>query len=185
IYATTDAGASWQQVALPPALTSEGELGQRLQCAPPGVIWDLFLGGAGAGNQFYALYRGSAGGAPWQLLTGHEISGGLGPEPGPYAGALSVVSADAAYLTGVCGACYPPSPTTPPAVAIGGTIDAGKTWQDFPVPGLPPTTNDIAFVTINQGWLVAERSASRSSQIMATVDGGRTWSQQFALLSSP
>ena len=185
LYATTDAGANWRQVALPAAMTSEGDLGQRLQCAPRGVLWDLFLGGVGAGNQFYALYRGSASGAPWQLLTGHELSGGLGPDPGSYAGALSVVDADAAYLTGVCFACYPPSPTTPPAVAIGGTTDAGHTWHVFPVPGLPPTTNDIAFISSNQGWLVAEGSAVRPSQILVTVDGGRTWTQQFVLSSSP
>lgn len=181
LYATADGGANWQPVALPEAVTSHAGLGQRLQCAPPGVLWDLFLGEPGAGNEFYALYRGADGGASWQLVTGHEIQGGVGKEPGPYPGALSVVSADAAYLTGVCGACYPPSPTIPPAIAIGGTTDAGRTWQDFPVPGLPPTSNAIAFVSVDQGWLVAEGTTLRPSQILATADGGRDWTAQFTL----
>jgi photosystem II stability/assembly factor-like uncharacterized protein len=186
LYGTTDGGATWRQVALPAAVTRFTGLGQRLQCAPPGVLWDLFVGEPGAGNEFYALYRGPNGGASWQLITGHELpQGGAGPEPGPYAGALSVVSADAAYLTGWCGACYPSSPTTPPAVAIGGTTDAGRTWRDFPVPGLPPTATDIAFVTDDQGWLVAEGNPMRPSQILATSDGGRTWTTQLTLGSTP
>jgi hypothetical protein len=181
LYATADGGATWRPVLLPAAVRSNGGLGQRLQCAPPGVLWDLFLGEPGAGNEFYALYRGADGGGTWQLVTGHEIQGGVGHEPGPYAGALSVVSADAAYLTGVCGPCYPPSPTTPPAVAIGGTTDGGRTWQDFPVPGLPPTSNAIAFVSVDRGWLVAEGNAASPSQILATADGGRAWTPQFSL----
>jgi hypothetical protein len=181
LYATSNGGATWQPVALPSALTGFGSLGQRLQCAPPGVLWDLFLGGVGAGNEFYALYRLSANSTNWHLVTGHEISGGVGKEPGPYAGALSVVSGAAAFLTGVCGPCYPPSPTTPPAVALGGTADAGQTWHDFPVDALPPLTNDIAFVSANQGWLVAEGDAIAPSQILTTADGGRTWTKQFAL----
>jgi len=186
LYATADDGQSWQPVALPSAVARFGGLGQELQCAPPGVLWDLFVGEPGAGNEFYVLYRGADGGAAWQLVTGHELMSAelrdrAGPEPGPYAGALSVVSASAAYLTGWCGACYPSSPTTPPAVAIGGTTDAGRTWQDFPVSGLPPTATAIAFVADDQGWLVAEGSANRPSQILVTSDGGRTWATQFTL----
>lgn len=131
------------------------------------------------------LYATTDAGAAWQLVAGHELSGGVGPEPGPYPGALSVVSADAAYLTGSCGACYPSSPTTPPAVALGGTTDAGYTWEDFPVPGLPLTATAITFATANQGWLVAEGNAAPPPQILATTDGGRTWATQLTLDPAP
>jgi photosystem II stability/assembly factor-like uncharacterized protein len=184
LYATTDGGATWQAAALPDTVTQFAGLAQTLQCAPPGVLWDLFVGEPGAGNEFYALYRGATGGAAWRLVAGHELpvsAGAAGPEPGPYAGALSVVSADAAFLTGWCGACYPPSPPTPPAVALGGTTDRGQTWRDYPVPGLPPVATAIAFLTADRGWLVAEGGSARPSQILATGDGGRTWRTQYTV----
>ena len=181
LIATTDGGRSWQQRPLPGAIARFPGTAQRLGCAQPGTLWDLFYGEPGAGNEPYVLFRGPDGGQSWQAVTGHEISAGVGAAPGAYAGSLSVVSAQAAFLSGYCGACYPPSPTTPPAVAVGATTDGGRTWHSLAVDALPPSTSHIAFISDTRGWLATYGDGARPPEILTTTDGGRSWASQYRL----
>jgi hypothetical protein len=176
LFMTADAGRTWRSLPLPPVM-SDPQFGQRLQCVPPATVWDLLLGGAGAGSQQYALIRSADGGQTWRTVTGLHLQPNTVPQgPGSYATALSVVDAQTAFLGGICGACSPDGR----ADGVGRTLDGGASWQNYPVVG-PPTLRDLAAVTPQRGWVILSGANGQPSTIQATTDGGRTWRTQFTL----
>lgn len=199
LFETDDAGQTWQQRSLPDDVTSEDQAnvaagnysggtgwGQKLRCIAPSVLWDLVLFDNYAGGEGYAVVQSTTGG---QQST--EVLRNPGTtRPGPTPGDLFAVSATTAYLTGMCGACDPASaaqPSLQPALAIAQTTDGGQSWTNYPIPDLPLTANALSFPTADNGWLVAERASSGAtapSAVLATGDGGVTWTPQEILSGS-
>ncbi|MFF2912845.1 hypothetical protein [Paenibacillus sp. NPDC057934] len=61
-------------------------------------------------------------------------------------------------------------------VAVGRTVNGGKTWSNLkPIQGFEGT---ISFPDSKHGWL-AVREQDQSA-VYATMDGGSTWKQRFA-----
>lgn len=179
MFATATAGQSWHEVTLP-KVGFGFPLPQELQCVLPNVLWDLVVGDSYAGGEGYWLYRSPDGGQTWKAVIANPNTASAKAPPGPKPGALSVVDAASAFLSGWCGACWPPGPHTPPALTVGRTLDGGQTWHNFPVPGQPPGLSDIAFISAQQGWLAWRGTPAEPSKILTTNDGGQTWVEQYS-----
>jgi photosystem II stability/assembly factor-like uncharacterized protein len=183
ILATTDGGRTWVRryagsdtiTSFDFVTTAEG-WAQTLQCARPRVLWDLFDFGGYAGGEGYVLYRSADGGHRWRAVAQNQGLVKAAPGPAPLPGDLDVVDAATAYLSGACEACG--MGTT----ALGGTTDGGRTWRNLTIPGLPfANSAAISFPTAQDGWMVAQWSigpGKTRSALLATTDGGRTWSKQ-------
>lgn len=179
--ATTDGGATWHATAPIPGSKEALDAfeAQTLGCTPSSpVVWDLIGYGGYAGGVAYGLYRSGDGGGHWQTIAANMAPGNpqAAAGPGTAPGGLSVVSGATAYLSGTCFACGGSG-----TVSVGGTMDGGRSWRDFGVPGLSTTATSISFPTAQDGWLVAQQPAgsSHTSVVFQTTDGGRIWQRRY------
>jgi photosystem II stability/assembly factor-like uncharacterized protein len=166
----------------PTGYVNGGGWAQTLQCARPHALWDLFGFGGVAGGEGYVLYRSADGGRRWRAIAQNQGFVNAAPGPAARPGDLDVVDAATAYLSGACEACGRSMGTT----ALGGTTDGGRTWRNVTIPGLPFTDSAaISFPTAQDGWMVAQwyvGPGKTRSALLATSDGGRTWSKQYLYL---
>ncbi len=175
---TTDGGATW---ATSFTLPSTGNLWSgQLRCTPPNVAWVQFADGVATGNLGQAVYRTLDGGDHWQVMMAHEFNDTVkAPDtPGPYPGPFSVVDASTVFVMGYCPMCGAGTSN------IRSTHDGGATWRPdmavaAPASYAPPV--GLHFVDSTHGW--AALSSNPMGEILATVDGGRTWVKQYP--SSP
>jgi photosystem II stability/assembly factor-like uncharacterized protein len=175
LYRSGDGGSTWHEVpGLPQQAGTQASV-VSLQCAAPNSVWllDLSLEGA-AGNQPYAAYASTGGGPPVELFE--DMFGGTvdRPSPGSYPGPLSVISSTTAAFAGNT----PALPGNPAgfeeATVTGASVSISHVVR---VPGIDRPTG-AAFVSASIGWLVAE--AGSNDVILATTDGGRTWTCQYS-----
>lgn len=180
LQATSDGGATWRSVAVPPGVGGiDGFEGQALSCPAPGTAWDLVTFSGYAGGVGYALYRTADAGGHWQAVAQGMAPGNLGAAAGPGTapGALAAPSTQTAYLTGTCFACGGQGTTS-----VGKTLNGGKTWRNNVLPGLPTSSTALSFPTTREGWLVAYWQTGASQQqsaVFQTTDGGATWQRRY------
>jgi len=195
---STDGGRSWRRV-LPdgPRALTYLSFGGVVACPAPGDVWTLLYGGSGMMQQVYALYHSADGGGHWRAVAAHPGIGGVATNappglshapagPGARANALDVVDMTTAYFIGDCPACGAGGSGT---VVLGATHDGGRTWRNgAAVPGLDGSiAAALSFVTPATGWLVVSkptrdgRDIDGRGMILATVNGGRTWRQQYSV----
>jgi hypothetical protein len=202
ILGTTDGGHTWQR-----GFTVAPMMGGQLGCTGPSLagssgaaqgtagktvpssVWALVVAGVGMNQETYGLFRSGDAGKHWQAVTG-VTTAGAGPAPGNaahapsgpvgYAAQLAVVDAATAYLAGGCPPCGGVG-----TMQVGGTTDGGKTWRTYPpIPGVGFGGEfGLSFATVKQGWLALstpnEQGTARTGEVLATTDGGKTWSRQY------
>lgn len=183
VRSTRDGGRTWRTVATLPIVHSAGWFAT-IQCAGATVAWVLLSGGFGVSNQQpYILYRTGDGGRRWRpvLDEGYfegvsypsyyptfHVAGG----PGNYTGPLSVVNQTTAYIVGLFFASNPAS------IVIAVTRDGGRTVRQLgAAPGLAGAAPLAgAFVDATHGWIAG--TTGHGDIILATTNGGRSWTRQ-------
>ncbi|MGH2461752.1 MAG: WD40/YVTN/BNR-like repeat-containing protein [Chloroflexota bacterium] len=180
IFTTSTGGQTWAPVQSPPSTTAPrgipgGGWPQELRCASPNVLWDVVTFGGDAGGEGYVVARSPDGGRHWAEIASNQVNPKVPQGPGHVAGDLTVVDASTAYLIGWCGSCGGYG-----ATEVGRTLDAGKTWQNFPVFGHPidAEANAVSFPTVRAGWLVASWHVAPNqtrSALLRTTNDGETW----------
>ena len=160
LYHTTDAGASWQPVALPgdlPRLSSPVFLGQVTQAADGTLRLNATL--SQIKTPILQTYTSHDGGTSWQLTSSQELHEGA-----PFSAAPQTAAglfADGSSLRGL-------SSSTP---AFG--FDASVTQ-------LEAGTGDVLWAVTQQGWCSGEKgeagfSCASRDVLWLSTDGGRTW----------
>lgn len=177
VLRTSDGGATWKEVFTAPVRDSP-RWGATLACASPEVAWLLMVGpGVALSHQEHAAFMTSDGGADWLSVFEERYTAPITPPvdtpnaPGTYPGPFAVADSTTAYFIGVT----PPidrdrNATITRATASGltrlGTIPGG-----LPLGG-PYGFN---FAGREYGWL----ATGSAGQILATTDGGVTWTVQY------
>jgi hypothetical protein len=140
----------------------------------------LFGGGNGAtGHEAYVGYRCSSVGGCSIVVRNNFMApaiagtGGPGTSPGPF----SVIDDHTAAFVGFS------APLAVPMSIMIVSDDGGTHGNVWPVhdPSRPPpfTPAGVSFVSRSTGWLV-DTSDSGDAHILATTDGGRTWTVQYS-----
>lgn len=159
---TTDAGRTWTDVAVP---CPGHNFSQVASFADQSFGLLACLSDGGAGFQGKRLYSTADAGRTWT-----EIVNALGSAE--YLYELFVLDRTRAWYT-----------TGGPAGAnLYITNDGGASWQSVPLPGgrgYFGLLRSVRFVDPMHGWVVAARSAYPPGTILATEDGGATWSPIF------
>ena len=188
VYRSADGGLTWQLAFSEPEVVGVSAADDTfVECAQPPAVWVYFHGEGGAlGHQGYASVA-TPDGVHWQVVLdepyveeqrwGPDVPEGPGSYPGPF----SVVSTDTAVYLGFT-----------PAVGCGG-VEMTVASQGGTVlgPELTVPVNTVAsaaFLSSTMGWVVGAGFSppgtggcgSGTSEILATADGGSTWSEQYA-----
>jgi photosystem II stability/assembly factor-like uncharacterized protein len=180
VWRTTDGGHTWAA-----ALTAGPayQYGGQIACISPSNVWVTLDGGYGMSQHSYALYHTADAGAHWRVVVA-QLTAGAGPAPGTaldipgpgiYTEVMDALDGTTAFLASGCPACG--AGTT----AVGRATDGGRTWHNYPpIPGIGYDVRlAISFPTASRGWLVSTTSGARQvGLIVATADGGRTWTRQ-------
>ncbi|SEU31994.1 hypothetical protein [Paenibacillus sp. NFR01] len=138
-------------------------------------VYALLYGGTGMSQTSYSLYASANQGKTWTRVIAESTAGG-GPAPGSGAlqhdkgpakgkpGNMQLVGDASAFLVG-----YSPAGGE---VAVGRSLNAGKTWTNLPpVPGYEGI---ISFPDSTKGWM-AVRGLNGEAILYATSDGGSSW----------
>jgi len=177
-YVTNDDGAHWSLALHSRDANAAYGVALDIQCTSANSGWVLFGGGNGAaGHEAYVGYRCPAAGTCAIVVhnnfTARAIPGtdGPGTSPGPF----SVIDDHTAAFVGYTG------PVSPP-ISIMIVGDDGRTRGavhpvNDPSPPPPASPAGVSFVSTSAGWLVA--STDTRADILATTDGGKTWTVQY------
>lgn len=166
IYATHDGGKTWARRGDFPRQASPVSPGEpvwlALESAGSDTLWAEIGYGRYAGGMGFALYRSSDGGTTWLSVTGSGRDQATAPGP------LAVVDSGTAYLFGVQAGTW---------LTLGHTDDEGESWASTlplaqTVAALPA---DASFVDSGHGWGVVRVMSDRTSTVIVTDDGGKTW----------
>ena len=184
IWSTSDSGRHWSVAFTEPAATGAAHPGPDtavLQCAGTGAAsgaWVLFLGqGAALGHSPYLAYAMQNAQTARPLFEETYIESAARPQlhapdgPGSYPGPFSAIGPDAAVFVGFN-----------PAVGYGAATVMTVTGS-----GLSRTANvsaisqayGVAFVSDTQGWVVGKNARTGEYSIVATANGGHTWTRQY------
>jgi photosystem II stability/assembly factor-like uncharacterized protein len=188
VYQSEDGGATWQLAFPEPDVAGVAAAEDTfVECPHPPAVWVYFQGEGGAlGHVGYASVA-TADGVHWQVVLDEPYVeeqrwGPNVPEgPGSYPGPFSVVSTNTAAYLGYT-----------PALGCGG-VEMTVASQGGTVLG-PDLTVPLsiaasaAFLSSTMGWVVGLEFSSPgpggcgpgTSEILATVDGGSTWLEQYA-----
>jgi photosystem II stability/assembly factor-like uncharacterized protein len=175
-YATADGGAHWSRrldvrdagFANASALDS--------QCTPAHAAWISFdSNNPAAGSDGYAAYRCPPSGACRVVVQNFLESappdtGGPGTTPGP----MSVIDEHAAAFVGFTGPVE--NPTSVMVVSDDGRARS-PVYRVVDGRPMQATPQSVSFVSSDRGWLVD--GVIEESHILATTDGGRTWTVQY------
>jgi photosystem II stability/assembly factor-like uncharacterized protein len=182
IWRTSDGGRSWSLAFTEPAVSGGARPGPAdttvLECAGGGAMWAMFLGsGAALGHAPYLVYSTQNGGTMHALFEEAYIESALRPQvrapdgPGSYPGPFSAISPDTAAFVG-----------SDPAVGYGAAPLMMVTGADLHAQGDISGISvayGAAFVSTTQGWVVGKNLQSGSYAIVATTNGGHTWTAQY------
>jgi photosystem II stability/assembly factor-like uncharacterized protein len=175
-YVTVDGGAHWsRQLDLrDPSFASGFTLD--LQCTPTNAAWILIdSNNPGAGSDGYAGYRCAPSGrcrvvVQNFLANAPPGTSGPGSTPGPF----SVIDEHTAAFVGFTGPVE--NPTSIMTVADDGRVRA-PVYRVLDGPPQQAAPASLSFASRDRGWLVDGYIVG--SHILATTDGGRTWTVQY------
>jgi len=176
VFHTADGGAQWTQALV--AIDANAAYGSALdlQCSP-NAGWVLFGGGNGAaGHEAYVGYRCAASGGCAIVVRNNFMAPAVPGKDGPGAspGPFSVIDDHTAAFVGYTGPVDPPMSI----MIVGNDGSARGAVHQVPDPSSPPATPEaVSFTSASRGWLLD--STSSEMHILATTDGGRTWSLQY------
>jgi hypothetical protein len=184
VWHTADGGKNWSLSFAEPAVyramhPSAPDISV-LQCAGGNAVWVLFLGsGAALGHVPYLTFA-TQDARNWRVLFEESYTESAArpqlhaPDgPGSYPGPFSAISPQEAAFVGY----------TPPmgygAAPLGMAASGGaKLTKDGNVSGIS-VPEAVAFISPSQGWIVGQTLPSGDFVIVATTDGGRTWTRQY------
>ena len=158
LYRTTDGGAHWDSVGLPPSLQIEF-----VTFSDPSYGW-LLAASTSTGSQALNLYATGDAGTSWQRL----------PDPPADASGLSFRRPSEAWMGGV--GLGPPH--------VYSSSDAGQSWQRHDVPGfwdpalgydVFPDLVPVAGVVVTAFCECANSTAQPGPFYYTSSDGGTTW----------
>jgi photosystem II stability/assembly factor-like uncharacterized protein len=182
IWQTSDGGRTWSLAFAEPAASGGARQGPAdttvLECAGGSAVWAMFLGsGAALGHAPYLVYSMQDAHTMRALFEEAYIESAIRPQvrapdgPGTYPGPFSAISADAAAFVGF-----------DPAAGYGAaplmTVAGGDLHAQGNVSGISQAYG-TAFVSTTQGWVVGKNLQSGTCAIVATTDGGHTWTSQY------
>jgi photosystem II stability/assembly factor-like uncharacterized protein len=183
VWHTTDGGKAWSPAFTEPSPSSGDHPAPDitvLQCAGGNAAWLLFLGfGAALGHAPYLGYVTQDASTWHALFEESYIESAVRPEvkapdgPGSYPGPFSPISHDTAAFAG-----YNPAEgngTAPLEMVTSGGATKTRAGN---VGGISVPVS-AAFTSPSQGWVVGETMPSHGFVIVATADGGRTWTRQY------
>lgn len=173
LYATTDGGAAWSQIAS----TDDAHLpcGGRISFRDPTTGWMVGnLGGNGSSPSI--LYRTQDGGRTWREQD-------LKPPPGYPKSTIGVGDPPVFFSggEGMLTVTYWPEPQSPNETLLYFTRDGGQTWQSRP--SLSPW-GIVDFLNADEGWYwpwessdspTAPPNTPVKGRLYHTTDGGKTW----------
>ncbi len=177
VSVTTDGGAHWSRRldVVDPSFANGTALD--MQCTPTNAVWILFdSNNRGMGSDGYAGYRCPPNGS-CRLVIQHFLANapagteGPGSTPGPF----SVIDEHTAAFVGFTGPVE--NPTSIAVIGDDGHV-RGPVYRvvDGPPQQAPPQS--VSFVSGDRGWIVLGDSTV-APRILATTDGGRTWTVQY------
>ena len=184
VWHTTDGGMSWSLSFAEPApsgaVRSSAPDIPVLQCAGGNAAWVLFLGsGAALGHVPYLTFA-TQDARNWRVLFEESYTESAArpqlhaPDgPGSYPGPFSAISPQAAAFVG-----YTPPlgyGAAPLEMAASG---GAKLTKDGNVSGIS-VPEAVAFISPAQGWIIGQTLPSGDFVIVATADGGHTWTRQY------
>ncbi len=184
IWHTTDGGKSWSLSFAEPAPSGAAHPSAPdisvLQCAGGNAAWVLFLGsGAALGHVPYLTFA-TQDARNWRVLFEESYTESAArpqlhaPDgPGSYPGPFSAISPQEAAFVG-----YTPPlgyGAAPLEMAASG---GAKLTKDGNVSGIS-VPEAVAFISSSQGWIVGQALPSGDFVIVATADGGHTWTRQY------
>jgi photosystem II stability/assembly factor-like uncharacterized protein len=161
VMATSDGGATWQRMKMPPAIPGEGAFaasGTGITVMGDHDVW-IGTGGLGAAR----IYHSGDSGRTWSV----------GPTPvradSASAGIFSLAFSDPLHGIAV-GGDYSKSSDSTDNIAV--TTDGGKTW--IQPSGAPPNgfRSAVAYIADGKIWIAAGPSGADIS-----TDGGQNWKQ--------
>jgi photosystem II stability/assembly factor-like uncharacterized protein len=172
VMRTTDGGDTWSQTDL-----KSGEI----QCSGSREVWARTSGPFVGGTIIdYVLWHTTDGGAHSIPVLGHQSTGPLlnsiptdpGPQPGPW----TAGNDGSAYFVGFCAPCQEVGTST-----LVVTHDDGATWSPPVQLKSLPRAAALSFPDPAHGWAVGGSTGPLLSVpvIIATTDGGKTWTQQY------
>lgn len=175
---TDDGGRTWQDSFTPPDNLRRLN-GVQIECLGDDVVWIALHGEVASSNMTYAVYRTLDGGETWRPALQHQVPELDVPDSGSQPGPIRIVDRSVAFFINHCSACgmY--------QARIWRTTDGGASW-DTPVE-IPDLrfANDIQFLDSERGWAVGPSYDQETldydgpAVILATTDGGKTWTQQY------
>ena len=188
VYRSEDGGVTWRLAFSEPEVAGLAATDDTfLECASPPAVWVYFHGrGAALSHMGYASVA-TADGIHWQVvldepyIEGQRWGLSVAAGPGTYPGPFSVVSSTTAVYLGF----------TPPAGCGGVEMVVATQGGAVLAPGLSVPLDGVtsaAFLSPTTGWVVGTSFSppgtggcgSGTSEILATADGGGTWSEQYA-----
>lgn len=185
VLRTTDGGAHWSTDDLPWVPTPSGAPawsnaeGATFSCPDASTC----IGLAGV----WSAPTGSAGGQPSSLLEWRTVDGGttcahswVAQFPGAGGTGAKVTCADASHCLAFTG---PATPTTHgPGYEMLSTSDGGTSWTTSePLAGTGITVTSVSCRTASDCWIAgghAKEGETPGGAILATTDGGATWTAQ-------
>jgi len=187
LYRTSDGGGHWTA-----ATSTAGALGSgypaemSVECANDGSAWALRIGpGAAMSQDPHVGYHANQAGATPIFAEQYFETPGAKPtaeSPGSDAGPFSAIDASSAAFIDWCSACGPG--TAPWDIAS----DSGSTLTKEGNVGAITQPQAASFLSPEVGWVAGSdtifatsaNGTSKSQQrIVATSDGGRTWTVEY------
>jgi len=184
VWASKDGGAKWRETADPTTASGYKNAPPDLEvvdCGAPSAVWVVSATGrTTVGNSPWAVFA-SSNGTTFHLIAQDQYSATFTPSlitPGSFPGVASVVSADAAAVTGYTPNREPGSQTSVQVM----TADGSEIEGTHVVPEMGRPTG-LAFLSRRVGWIVGTDASSTSDAglIEHTTNGGSTWTIQTAL----
>ena len=174
---TTDGGKSWGETDL--NLHDGVFWRDSISCPANKKAWALFEGNGTAGTIPYVAFV-TTGGGRWEPVmqersTSHISEGRIYGSEDPYPGPFDTPSPRAAFFLTSCPPCGGTS-------AVTRTLDGGKTWQRFDLPGdVRGEPIGLSFIDAQNGWAVINGTVPNDEGetpdffVLKTSDGGESW----------